>query len=492
MKMRSIDWKETGLKCGDVSGELEPFCPWKLVTNYCDTFVGKVNGEKARRFFTLEGLHENRVWDLYYIHRPDAPNSDPLLFIPTHQFEHLLEYVNKKLGIFLSIPGGANSEKFERTFGLGGTPRPRFLGRSTSEEVFRDLTEEFPPYHPDDNLEKATHLGREFFLEVLQSITNMKNKKKKSEKARVKRLNTHRAWGRSSKRIQRYLGLRQAKHLAKTSHVAGNEAQTLDLDRPLDTKPEGPVRFVAIDIEAYEHNQDLITEVGVAVLDAEKLAGVAPGEAGKNWHSLIKSRHFRVKENAWAVNKTHVHGCPEFFNFGDSEKVPLDHIPRLLQQIIDDAEAKPGETTVGGRRPVVLVFHESAADMKYLRTLGYNLFNAPNVIEIADTRELNSFNTRNHNSTGLGGILQRLGLYTQHLHNAGNDATYTLQALISLAVERRLYSLASKAGEETSTHVPFSELRKGEGWSSGGEDSDGGAPVAPALDYDDVAYQGDW
>jgi hypothetical protein len=64
MKMRSVDWAETGLKRGDASGEGERFCPWKLVINYCDCFVGKVNGEKARRFFTLEGLHENRVWDL--------------------------------------------------------------------------------------------------------------------------------------------------------------------------------------------------------------------------------------------------------------------------------------------------------------------------------------------------------------------------------------------------------------------------------------------
>jgi hypothetical protein len=35
------------------------------------------------------------------------------------------------------------------------------------------------------------------------------------------------------------------------------------------------------------------------------------------------------------------------------------------------------------------------------------------------------------------------------MHNAGNDAVYTLQALLGLAVERRLYSLASKAGKET-------------------------------------------
>ncbi|KAK4456283.1 good for full DBP5 activity protein 2 [Podospora aff. communis PSN243] len=489
LKLSYVGSTETGLKCGDASKEGERFCPWKLVISYCDCFVGKVNGEKARRFFTLEGLHENRVWDLYYVHRPDAPNSDPYLFVPTDQFEHLLESINKRLGIALSIPGGTNSKKFEQTFGFSGTPRPRFLGRSTSVEVFRDLTEEYPPYHLEDNLENATHLGREFFLDQLLSIANMGGKKKKnSETARLKRIKTRRGWGQSMKRVQRYLGLRKAKHATNTSQATGNDIQALDLDRPLDMKPEGPVRFVAIDIEAYEHNQDLITEVGVAILDADKLVGVAPGDNGKNWHSLIEARHFRVKENTWAVNRDYVHGCPDFFSFGNSEKVPVVEIPALLQQIIDEAEAKPGDITVGGRRPVVLVFHESSADTKYLRTLGYRLFNAPNVIEVVDTRELNSFNTRDQGSSALERVLRRLVIYTEYLHNAGNDAVYTLQALISLAVERRLYSLACQTGEETKTHIPFSELTKGEGWSSGGEDSDGGEAVAPIPDYEDVAY----
>jgi hypothetical protein len=137
--------------------------------------------------------------------------------------------------------------------------------------------------------------------------------------------------------------------------------------------------------------------------------------------------------------------------------VPLVEIPALLRNIIDEAEAKPGDTMTGGRRPVVLVFHESAADIKYLRTLGYRLFNAPNVIEVADSRELNSFNTRTQNSSGLGGVLRRLGIFAEYLHNAGNDAVYTLQALISLAVERRLYSLACKTGEETSTYAEISQ-----------------------------------
>jgi len=60
----SLSWKETGLKLGDVSGEREEFCPWRLVTHYPDIFVGKENGEKCRPLFALDALHKNRVWDL--------------------------------------------------------------------------------------------------------------------------------------------------------------------------------------------------------------------------------------------------------------------------------------------------------------------------------------------------------------------------------------------------------------------------------------------
>ncbi|KAK0646599.1 hypothetical protein B0T16DRAFT_328729 [Cercophora newfieldiana] len=491
-KANSLEWEKTGLKLGDPAGENDFFCPWRLVTGYTDMFVGKANGELARPLFELGALHENRVWDLYYIHRPDAPHKDPLLFVPTYQFEHLLDTVNNKLGIYLNIPGGANNKKFRHAFGLGDTPRPRFLGRSTSEEVFHDLTEDYPPIHSDDNLAKATDLGREFFIEYLQSIMAIHNKKKgKASKSR-KRLKVHREWGHSTKRVQRYLGLRQSNGIANTAQVTASGAQTVDLGRPMDIKPEDSVRFVAIDIEAYEHNHDLITEVGVAVLDTDKLVGVGPGEAGKNWFPLIDAHHFRVDEARWAVNRDHVHGCPDWFNFGDSEFVPRDMIPSMLEKIINQAEAKPGETAIGGRRPVVLVFHESAADIKYLDVLGYSIYRATNVLEIADTRHMDSFNRRTNNPNALEKILGRLGVHCQNLHNAGNDAVYTLQAMIALAIERRLYSLASRVGEETSSHIPFEEFRSGEGWESGGEDSDGGEPVPPVPDFAGSAYQGNW
>jgi hypothetical protein len=42
---------------------------------------------------------------------------------------------------------------------------------------------------------------------------------------------------------------------------------------------------------------------------------------------------------------------------------------------------------------------------------------------------------RDSNPRNLGSILAELGIIGWNLHNAGNDATYTLQAMIAIAVK---------------------------------------------------------
>lgn len=86
---------------------------------------------------------------------------------------------------------------------------------------------------------------------------------------------------------------------------------------------------------------------------------------------------------------------------------------------------------------MVLVFHESSSDIKYLRLLSYHVEAASNVVEIVDTREMHQSLARSNDSASLASVLSRLGIEYTHLHNAGNDAVYTLQAMVGLAVEKR-------------------------------------------------------
>lgn len=80
--------------------------------------------------------------------------------------------------------------------------------------------------------------------------------------------------------------------------------------------PEKSVIFISVDVESFERDHNLITEIGIATLDTADLATVSPGNGGSNWMSLIRARHFRIKEYEHLKNHEFVHGCAENFQFG--------------------------------------------------------------------------------------------------------------------------------------------------------------------------------
>ena len=241
----------------------------------------------------------------------------PVIFVPTCQFNHLLEVVNAKLETQFTIPRGRNEERFTMSFGVGNSPLPRFLGRSHSAESFKALSDAIPAPHPDDDLTQVTELGMEEFRQLLKRTRADRKRGKKSDRNRPKRVKMHQDWGRAIKRVQRYLGLR-----AKAAEEMAIKLANLDFDRPMVLEPENSVLFVAIDLEAWEQDHGLITEVGIAMLDTAHLKRTAPGENGQNWLGMVDARHIRVKENMWATNSRYVHGCAEFFDFGYA---PLSH-----------------------------------------------------------------------------------------------------------------------------------------------------------------------
>lgn len=119
----------------------------------------------------------------------------------------------------------------------------------------------------------------------------------------------------------------------------------------------------------------------------------------------------------------------------------LSEIRPLLSDIIDNATFVDPADGLTKKRPVVLVFHESSSDIKYLRLLPYYVEMAKNVIDIVDTREMHQCLVRSNDSASLANVLHYLNIPYRHLHNAGNDAVYTLQAMVALAVRKRVMSL---------------------------------------------------
>ncbi|KAI6034344.1 hypothetical protein BKA83DRAFT_4188596 [Pisolithus microcarpus] len=139
--------------------------------------------------------------------------------------------------------------------------------------------------------------------------------------------------------------------------------------------------------------------------------------------------HLIVKERRYYTN-TFVSNNRDHFSFGKSEEVNKATFKRRIQALIEDAK-KSG--------PLFLVFHDNNQDIKYLKSKDVDVqlpdvvFLLPDVLSkdgifVLDTSDL---------FAALGGSLERvcrhLQIPTSHLHNAGNDAHYTMLALISMA-----------------------------------------------------------
>ena len=195
----------------------------------------------------------------------------------------------------------------------------------------------------------------------------------------------------------------------------------------------------------------------------------------------------------------------------ESEFIELAKVASVLKETIE-IKSSEGE---GAKRPVVLVFHDQTSDLKYLSMLGYDVATTDNILEIVDTREMYQYLTRSNNATKLSNVCGDLNIHWKNMHNAGNDAVFTLQAMIGLAIEMRQKSLqraaakaakvakdpeAAKADTVTEGYVTFSEFTapkedEAEGWVSSGELSDGGesnyvmAVAAPMPKSDDVVWE---
>jgi hypothetical protein len=107
-------------------------------------------------------------------------------------------------------------------------------------------------------------------------------------------------------------------------------------------------------------------------------------------------------------------------------------------------------------RNLIFLGHDTSVDMRYLRNLGCTIFGSANesltqpstaetkpglrpyFLESLDTTILFRVLKRESQPTSLGNVLLALGLTGWHLHNAGNDARYTMEAMIRITLNSRL------------------------------------------------------
>ncbi|EFQ87279.1 hypothetical protein PTT_17296 [Pyrenophora teres f. teres 0-1] len=476
-KLPAID-----LQRGDLASARNHYTPIQALAKYPYKYCEKTHMQGIASAFFDQGKFWEREWDLYYVW--DLEVTKPLILVRENQVQALLAEINKHLKLGLLITDQQREEGLVLRFPDHPRCLPRYLGRSYSREDVDTMARNAP----SENHRAAGEASHpplkdgtvEEFRQMMEKAAEAQKAKSKASKVKKQqdRLVKNKTMVDQFKRAQRYLGLRA------TIQDGGMHGLSPAID-PLMPAPfafDQSVVFVCIDVESFERDHNKITEVGVATLDTEDLVGVAPGVDGEAWRDLIQARHFRIKEYRHLINHDFVKGCPDSFKFGQSTVIPLgearDHVARCFQppfgaQVIDADESM--ESTEPRR--IIFLGHDTMSDIDYLKKLKFDP-STENIVELMDTATMYR-------------ILADLGIAGWDLHNAGNDAVYTVQAMLAVCVreaamrgtqldelrEKERTSRLNSALEEAEQKAQYDA----EGWSDHEADGDGGGPVPLAV-----------
>ncbi|KAJ7394126.1 hypothetical protein OS493_003804 [Desmophyllum pertusum] len=181
-----------------------------------------------------------------------------------------------------------------------------------------------------------------------------------------------------------------------------NQQVTL-LGSSLKHKPDA--RFMAFDVETYEHDKSITLEIGYVFVNLDK-----PEEK--------EAFHYIIEENLHYTNKDYVPDNRERFKFGTSQRMSLEKTAEKFKQHIADAD--------------FLVTHAGHHDEEYLAGCGISLEGK----QMFDTQALAmALLTGGPNSYSLKRLLSDLEIEFDEdiLHNAGNDAVYTMKVFHALS-----------------------------------------------------------
>jgi hypothetical protein len=440
----------------------------------------------------------------YYIHPAESSYLKEILFLPLSQVQALIDEIASTFKVEVSVP----SFPFTVTFFDDGTPQP---GPTMSRADVNEMQDSIPlpaPGHgePPEHVSPAQDLSFKAWKEKMEEVDAAKKKKSAATK-RKKAEHRLQAVEDLHKQLwlsQRVLGFRkrtaegplpdsnlsweeQEQVRRKHDTLANAATPPLDLHQASPFSFEGSPIIISIDVESYERDHKIITEIGISTLDTLDLHGVAVGQGGENWMKHIRSRHFRIKEYAHLENKEFVRGHANGFQFGKSEFISRSESGKMVDGCfrfpfsvahkhdgilknvsdvlgLDSTEAgvepqvglepvQKGEAT----RSIVLVGHDVRGDILYLSQVKSKVFEAVprssylgpmidatdadnpvyNIWTVLDTADMYKALCRKTTNSGLTSMMTDLGRTAWYAHNAGNDARYTMEAFIGIAIKAR-------------------------------------------------------
>ncbi|KAF7355400.1 putative nucleolar protein C2C4.08 [Mycena sanguinolenta] len=180
--------------------------------------------------------------------------------------------------------------------------------------------------------------------------------------------------------------------------------------------------WCALDFEEWERDHSVLTEFGYRSIH------------WKDGNEVEECGHFTVKENAMYRNGQYVTDNRNHYQFGTTAEVSKSALKTKILEIMK---------VMHSRGPVFLVFHDDSQDIKTLKKLEVQLdgavFDLPEVVPstgifIVDTAIIfAALIGEDMKKPGLQQTCNHLQIETCYLHNAGNDAHFTLSALHTMA-----------------------------------------------------------
>ena len=165
-----------------------------------------------------------------------------------------------------------------------------------------------------------------------------------------------------------------------------------------------PIGFVALDVEAYEADTTKVLEVGIACA-----SGVDVFDVGEEVVT-----HLVVADHLDLHNGRFVPDHRAHLNFGRAETVPLDGLAEKIRETLHTIRQQVSALYVVG--------HSIQHDIDWLKTLGIDV-----QMEGCDIAKAWQAREGAVHLTSLAHMLDGLKIEYSNLHNAANDAVYTLR-----------------------------------------------------------------
>jgi hypothetical protein len=205
----------------------------------------------------------------------------------------------------------------------------------------------------------------------------------------------------------------------KTTKPKTTKPETTKPNKPKSSPELEDAIFVAIDFEWGEKQTTTggrklhLREVGIAMLDTRDLR---KNNVSKD---VISTQHYRIVWDDKSYGNK--------FLFGESTNVTQAEAVTILKRLFY-LDKGPSEEV----RNIILVGHGVAWEVRVMLGLKIDLRKADDVIQIIDTNKL-AVDVLGRTKR-LKDVVSDLGMSGANFHNAGNDANYSLRAMLLLSI----------------------------------------------------------